>query len=137
MPCAAPSAEVDLANLKRKVDAGADAVITQLFYNNDDFFRFRERYEKTGIQVPLVPGILPVTSLRQIKRITAMCGAGLPKLFIDELSKRDDPEWQFEVGVEFASRQVQGLLDAGIPGVHFYVLNKSVATSAVLQNVQI
>lgn len=133
----APNAEVDLTNLKRKVDAGAEVVITQLFYNNDDFFRFRERYESAGIEVPLVPGMMPVTNLAQIKRITSLCGAKLPQSFVDDLSKQDDPQWQFDVGVEFASRQAQELLDAGIPGMHFYVLNKSAATSAVLRNVQI
>lgn len=132
----APSPEVDLENLKRKVDAGAHVVVTQLFYDNQDFFRFRERYERAGIRVPLVPGILPVTNLAQIQRITSMCGARLPSDFIADLSDRDDEQWQFQVGVDFATRQVQGLIDEGIPGIHFYVLNKSQATSAVLKTVQ-
>ena len=132
----APSAEVDLANLKRKVAAGADVVITQLFYNNADFFEFRERYESAGIDVPLVPGVLPVTNLSQIKRITSLCGAKLPDEFVSRLAeKEDDADWQFEVGVEFATAQVQQLIDAGVPGVHFYVLNKSQATAKVLENV--
>ncbi len=134
----APSAEADLENLRRKVDAGADVVITQLFYDNADFFRFRERYDKIGISVPLVPGILPVTNLAQIKRITALCGAQLPESFVSELSEReDDTDWQFNVGVQFATKQVQGLIDGGVPGLHFYVLNKSQATSAVLQAVDL
>jgi methylenetetrahydrofolate reductase (NADPH) len=131
----APSPEIDLANLKRKVEAGADVVITQLFYQNDDFFRFRERYEKIGLRVPLVPGILPVTNLAQIQRITSLCGAKLPDEFITRLGQRDDADWQFQVGVEFATRQVQGLIDRGVPGTHFYVLNKSQATSAVLRGI--
>ena len=133
----APSAKTDLENLKRKVDAGADAVITQLFYNNDDFFAFRERYEASGIAVPLVPGVLPVTNLSQIQRITSLCGAKLPEEFVSRLGEREeDAQWQFEVGVEFATRQVQQLIDSDVPGVHFYVLNKSQATASVLTNVQ-
>ncbi len=132
----APSPQVDLENLKRKVDAGADVVITQLFYNNDDFRRFRDAYARIGIAVPLVPGLLPVTNLAQIQRITSLCGAVLPPAFVARLNERDDdPDWQFQVGVEFAARQVRELLDAGVPGMHFYVLNKSQATASVLQAV--
>lgn len=132
----AVSPESDLENLRRKVDAGADVVITQLFYNNADFFAFRERYERIGIRVPLVPGILPVTNLAQIQRITSLCGARLPSSFVEDLAERDDEDWQFQVGVEFARRQVQQLIDDGVPGLHFYVLNKSQATSAVLQAIE-
>ena len=132
----APNPQVDLANLKRKVDAGTDIVITQLFYDNQGFFAFRERYESAGIRVPLIPGILPVTNLAQIQRITSLCGAILPAKLVEELGRQDDSDWQFQVGVEFARRQVQELIDAGVPGVHFYVLNKSQATSAVLRGVE-
>lgn len=132
----AASFELDLANLKRKVDAGADIVITQLYYDNADFFRFRDRAGELGIRVPIVPGILPVTNLAQIRRITSMCGARLPAAFVHDLEKFDSqPEQQFEVGVEFATRQVQALVDAGVPGIHFYVLNKSPATCRVLRAV--
>ena len=132
----APSPEIDLENLKRKVNAGADVIVTQLFYDNDDFFRFRDRCDAAGIHVPLVPGILPVTGLAQIQRITSMCAARLPEAFVNDLGQRDDPSWQFQVGVDFATRQVQGLIDADVPGVHFYVLNKSQATSAVLKAIR-
>jgi methylenetetrahydrofolate reductase (NADPH) len=132
----AASPKIDLENLKRKVDCGADIVITQLFYNNDDFFQFRRRCVAAGIQTALIPGILPVTNLSQIQRITSMCRAGLPQSFIEELGQRDDDEWQFQVGVEFATRQVQELIKADVPGIHFYVLNKSQATSAVLQAIR-
>ena len=77
-----------MANLKRKVNAGADVVITQLFYNNDDFFAFRDRYAAAGIEVPLIPGILPVTNLGQIQRISSLCGATLPEPFVQELGSR-------------------------------------------------
>lgn len=127
----------DLTNLRRKVDAGADIVITQLFYDNDDFFAFRDRCEAAGITVPIVPGILPVTSLSQIRRIAGLCKAGLPIGLCDRLAEQDDAAWQTDVGVDWAIRQVQALIDGGVPGVHFYVLNRSEATSRVLQAVSV
>lgn len=132
----APSPQADLDNLRRKVDAGADVVITQLFYDNADFFRFREACDRVGIKAPIVPGILPVTNLAQIKRITSLCGARLPADFQDALERvADDADAQFNVGVEFATRQVQALVASGVPGIHFYVLNKSPATGGVLRAV--
>lgn len=130
----APSAEVDMENLKRKVDAGADIVVTQLFYINDDFFRFRDTCIAAGIEIPIVPGILPVTNLAQIQRIASMCKAKLPSTFISRLGERDDANWQFAVGVEFAQQQVTELLNDGVPGIHFYVLNKSQATAEILKS---
>ncbi len=129
----APSFEVDLENLKRKVDAGADAVVTQLFYNNDDFFQFRDRCRNMGIDVPIVPGLLPVTSLHQIQRIASLCGAVLPADFVQRLGEKDDEQWQFEVGVEQAIAQTMDLMANGVAGLHFYVLNKSDATSRILE----
>ena len=132
----APSAEVDLENLKRKVDAGADAIITQLFYDNDDFFRFRDRCEAAQIQVPLIPGLLPVTNVSQIKRIASLCGARLPEDFLSKLEVcGEDKEAQFQLGVDQATAQTQQLIDGAVPGVHYYVLNKSEATSQVLKAV--
>lgn len=134
----APSLDVDLVNLKRKVDAGADVVLTQLFYRNADFFTFRERCEKAGIRTPIVPGVLPVTNLAQIKRITSLCGAKLPAEFVARLEAcGDSAEAQFEIGVEFAVAQVQELVASSVPGLHFYVLNKSQATSRVLRAVRL
>ena len=132
----APSAEADLVNLRRKVDAGADVVITQLFYDNQDFWRFRQRCDEIGIRVPVVPGILPVTNLAQIQRIASLCGARLPAAFQQALeSAADSPQGQFDRGVEFAIRQTDELVRGGVPGLHFYVLNKSPATTAVLRAV--
>lgn len=132
----AASSEADLENLRRKVDAGADVVITQLFYDNNDFWRFRDRCERAGIRVPIVPGILPVTNLAQIKRIASLCAARLPRDFSTALEQSaDSPEGQFAAGVEFATRQVQALVERGVAGVHFYVLNKSPATAGVLRAV--
>jgi len=127
-----PSAELDLQNLKRKVDAGADIVVTQLFYDNADFYRFRDGCERAGIRVPIVPGILPVTNLAQVQRITSLCKAKLPESFVAQLSQREDEQWQFAVGVDHARQQVQDLIASGVPGVHFYVLNKSLATNQIL-----
>lgn len=133
----APSLEIDLENLKRKVDAGADAVITQLFYDNRDYFAFRDRCDEAGIDIPIVPGLLPVTNLGQIQRITSLCGAKLPLEFVDQLKAKDDADWQFQVGVDFAIAQVQELVDRGVPGIHFYVLNKSEATCRLLDAVSL
>lgn len=130
----APSPKVDLANLKRKVEAGGDAVITQLFYDNRDFFEFRVRYREAGIAVPLIPGILPVINVAQIQRIVSLCGARLPPSFLTDLEQhRNDPDGQLKVGVDYAIRQCQELLDSGIPGLHFYVLNKAEAPRRILQ----
>jgi len=134
----AVSPQADLENLRRKVDAGGDVVLTQVYYDNADFFRFRDQCQSLGITVPIVPGILPVTNFAQIQRITSLCGAKLPEKFSDELqSCGEDTDAQFEVGVRYAAEQVQELVDAGVPGVHFYVLNKSQATSRVLRSVTV
>lgn len=133
----ATSTEADLENLKRKVDAGGTVVITQLFYDNADLLRFRDRCRRMGITAPIVPGILPVTNFAQIRRITSLCGARLPEDFLAALENAASDEEQFEVGVEFATRQVRELLDADVPGVHFYVLNQSPAAVRVLQSLGI
>jgi methylenetetrahydrofolate reductase (NADPH) len=133
----APSPEADLQNLVRKVTAGGDVVITQLFYDNADFFRFRDRCAELGIRNPIVPGILPVTNFAQVQRITALCKACLPEEMVQQLATAgDDEAAQFEIGVEHATHQVRELIAAGVPGVHFYVLNKSPATVRVLQAVR-
>ncbi len=134
----APSPEADLENLKRKCDAGGDVVVTQLFYDNDDFFRFRDRCGKLGITQPIVPGVMPVTNYAQIRRIASLCKARLPEAFTRGFEAAgDDEAAQFEAGVEFASQQVQALLDGGVPGIHFYVLNRSTATARVLRQVAV
>jgi methylenetetrahydrofolate reductase (NADPH) len=130
----ASDAQSDMSNLLQKVRAGADVVVTQLFYDNDDFFRFRDNCQAAGIDVPIVPGLLPVLNLNQVKRIASMCKARLPDTFVEVLERKDDPDWQFQAGVDHATRQAQGLIDAGVPGIHFYVLNKSTATTQILSN---
>jgi methylenetetrahydrofolate reductase (NADPH) len=132
----AVNAQTDLENLKRKVDAGADVVVTQLFFDNTDFFRFRDACDVAGIQVPIVPGLLPVTSLPQIERIASLCGAKLPAKMMERLQAQTTPEGYFEVGVDWAIRQTQELIEAQIPGLHFYVLNQSPATLKILNSIQ-
>ncbi len=122
----APSLEEDIQHLKEKVDAGGEVVLTQLFYDNEAFYRFRDLCEKAKINVPIVPGILPVTNLAQVRKITSLCGASLTPTLLERLEKHEkDEEGQFAVGVYYATRQVEELLQQGVPGVHFYVLNKS------------
>lgn len=129
----APDPQTDLDNLKRKVDAGADAVFTQLFFVNEHFLDFRDRCAGAGIGVPLIPGIMPVTSFERIQRITSLCGAVFPEELAARLEAvRDDEAGQFDIGVEHAIRQCRELIDAGVPGLHFYVLNRSQACETIL-----
>ncbi len=134
----APDAATDLTNLKRKVDAGADAVFTQLFYDNVHFLEFRDRYEQAGIDRPLIPGIMPITEFARIRRITSLCGAEIPGDLASRLeAAQDDKAAQFEIGVEFATEQCQQLIDSGVPGIHFYVLNRMDACDRILNALQV
>jgi methylenetetrahydrofolate reductase (NADPH) len=118
--------ETDLLNLKRKVEAGADCVITQLFYDNAVYFRFVEAARGIGITVPIVPGLLPIVAAKQIVRITSLCGACLPGDLKMELEAvGDDQVKAEEIGVRRTIAQAKELLERGAPGIHFYVLNKS------------
>lgn len=128
----AVDSKTDLENLKRKVDAGADVIVTQLFYDNIDFFRFRDRCEKLGITVPIVPGILPVTNFAQAERIAGMCKAAIPQELRAAMTQAEDAPSQFSIGVEHARKQTVELLDHGVPGIHYYVLNKSQAAIEML-----
>lgn len=129
--CDAPT---DLDNLKRKVDAGADAVFTQLFYDNACFHKFHDQYTQAGITAPLIPGVMPITEFKRIQRITSMCGASFPTDLASRLEAvQDDRDAQFEIGVEHAIEQCRDLMDAGAPGLHLYVLNKSEACERILQ----
>jgi methylenetetrahydrofolate reductase (NADPH) len=118
--------KTDLANLKRKVDAGADCVITQLFYDNRHYFNFVKAARDLGIGVPIIPGLLPILSAKQVMRITSMCGSCLPPELQRELEVvGDDPAKSEEIGVKRCIAQATELLEKGAPGIHFYVLNKS------------
>jgi methylenetetrahydrofolate reductase (NADPH) len=129
----ASDAETDLANLRRKVDAGVSVLITQLFFDNAAYFDFVARAREAGIEVPIIPGIMPITNFEQIKRFTAMCGAKIPTELQRQLELRaDQPDAVAELGVAYATLQCAELLAGGAPGVHFYTLNRSPATRAIL-----
>jgi methylenetetrahydrofolate reductase (NADPH) len=126
----------DWEHLKEKVDAGADFVVTQLFFDNADFFAFRDHMtKKLGVAVPIVPGIVSILSGTQIKRFTALCGARIPASLAAKLEELGgDDAAVSEFGIEYATRQCEELLRSGAPGVHFYTLNKAQATVRILRN---
>ena len=128
---------VDLANLKRKTEAGLDFLITQLFFDNRRYFEFIERARRAGITVPIIAGIMPITNASQIERFTVSCGATLPFDLAEELDRRrnDTPAVQ-RLGIEYAVRQCAGLLAEGAPGIHFYTLNRSHATVEIFQELR-
>ena len=129
----APSLEHDLRFARQKVEAGASFLITQLFFDNELYFDFVDEARAAGISVPIVPGIMPITNLKQIQTITGMCGATIPQELERELHERgEDAEAVTELGVAYASLQCSDLLARGAPGIHFYTLNKSPATRAIL-----
>ena len=130
---AAASPEDDLVHLKGKVDAGAHFLVTQLFFDNAAYFDFVDRARAAGIDVPIVPGILPITNIAQLERITSLCGATIPEGLRAELDARaDDPEAVVQFGVAYATLQCAELLAGGAPGIHFYTLNLSPATRAIV-----
>ncbi|MCU0772724.1 MAG: methylenetetrahydrofolate reductase [NAD(P)H] [Verrucomicrobia bacterium] len=125
----------DWRHLKAKIDAGADFVITQLFFDNRDFFELRDYLTALGVTVPLVPGIIAILSASQIRKFVSLCGARLPQALQRELDLRaGDDAAAAEFGVEYASRQCQELLAAGVPGLHFYTLNKAQSATRILRN---
>jgi methylenetetrahydrofolate reductase (NADPH) len=128
--------ELDWSFLRDKVEAGADFVITQLFFDNEDFYRFAEYLtKKLGVGVPLIPGIFPVISAKQAKKFTELCGSKLPEAFtarLDELG--EDDEAVIDFGIEYATRQCEDLLKFGVTGLHFYTLNKARSTTAIVRN---
>jgi methylenetetrahydrofolate reductase (NADPH) len=131
----APSPEVDLANLVRKLDAGVNFLITQLFFDNADYFAFVKRAREAGIEVPIVPGIMPIISAASIRHITSLCGARIPAELKRALSDVEhDDALTMQVGVEWATLQCRELLARGVPGIHFYTLNKSPATRSIFQS---
>ncbi len=134
----AKSRESDLNYLKEKVDVGADAVITQLFFDNEDYYRYVEDCRALGITVPIVPGMLPVKSALQCRRFARMCGARIPSRLDTLLDKvEDDDEAAVELGIEYCTEQCQGLLDFGVPGFHFYSLNRSRSVAAIHENLNL
>lgn len=134
--CANPA--VDLTNLKRKVDAGAEFIVTQLFFDNRRYFEFVDNARACGITVPIIAGIMPITNAGQVERFTMMCGASLPFKLASEMDRRrNDPKAVMQLGVAQATAQCLDLLQNGAPGIHFYTLNRSTATRQVLQAIRI
>ncbi len=133
----APSAADDFKNFKRKVAAGADAAITQYFYNAESYFYFIDSREKSGIDIPIVPGIMPITQYAQLFRFSEMCGADIPRWMRKRLEGfGDDRESIQAFGLELVSNLCQRLLDAGAPGLHFYTMNQAAPTLAILENLK-
>jgi methylenetetrahydrofolate reductase (NADPH) len=129
----AASPEADLANAVRKVRAGAQFLITQLFFDNEAYFGFVGRARRAGIDVPIIPGIMPITSAEQIARFTKACGATIPPRLLAALdARKGEPEAVLDLGVAYATLQCVDLLARGVPAIHFYTLNKSPATRAVV-----
>jgi len=129
----APDLAHDLRFLRQKVASGVSFLITQLFFDNELYFRFVEEARGAGIEVPILPGVMPITDVRQIKTITGMCGASIPPALLEALEWRaSDPEAVLQLGVAYATLQCAELLARGAPGIHFYTLNRSPATRAIL-----
>ena len=128
----------DIKFTKMKQDKGVDFLITQLFFDNKDFLSFREKAIKNGITIPIIPGILPITSTKQIRRFTKLCGAKIPLKLNEKLenSINDDQETT-KLGIEYATNQILELIDNDIPGIHFYSLNKTTSVGHVLNNLGI
>ncbi|HDP88979.1 MAG TPA: methylenetetrahydrofolate reductase [NAD(P)H], partial [Thioalkalivibrio sp.] len=131
----APSADVDLQNFQRKVEAGADSAITQYFYNADAYFRFVDDCDRLGIDIPVVPGIMPITNYTQLARFSDACGAEIPRWIRKRLEAfGDDKAALREFGEEVVTDLCQTLLDGGAPGLHFYTMNQSGPTLAIWRN---
>lgn len=130
------SFDEDINNLKRKVDAGAEVIITQLFYNNDLFFKFLDKTSKAGITIPIIPGVMPILSFKQIDKITKLCGASVDESLKNYLLQHEkDPESMKKAGLDFSQKQCQQLVDAGVKGLHLYSLNKFSHMVELLENV--
>jgi methylenetetrahydrofolate reductase (NADPH) len=131
----ATSRAADMAFLKEKVDAGAVVVITQLFFDNEDYYRFVEDLRKLGVGVPIVPGVLPILSAPQVRRFTALCCAKIPSKLEQKLAKVEhDDDAAVELGIEYATHQCEELIKFGVSGLHFYSLNKSYSVKAICKN---
>lgn len=130
-------ADIDLKNLKRKVDSGADIVITQLYYDNQHYFRFLNRCKALGITQPIIPGLMPILSFEQIKRITSMCGATIPPLLLRSMEEAEGDQAKIhEIGITHTANQALDLLRSGVPGIHFYVLNQHFHISEIMERIK-
>ena len=133
-----PNLTADLDYVKQKGDKGADFLITQLFFDNKGFFDFLNRARSAGIDVPIIPGLLPILSAPQIRRFASMCGASIPPDLDRQLDKvADDDQGARALGIEYATKQAAELWANGVPGIHFYVLNRSYSVSKILDNLSL
>ena len=131
----APDKEADWIHLEEKVNAGADLVITQLFFENSYFYEFENRLHQRGVSVPIIPGILPITNFQQTVRIARFCGARIPDKVLQDLALiQNNPGAVQKYGIEYATQQCKDLLAHGVPGIHFYTLNKSRATREIIRS---
>ena len=132
-----PDKETDWSHLGEKVRAGGDLIITQLFFENNRFFEFEKAMRQNGVEVPIIPGIMPITNFQQILRFTRICGASIPATVVRDLEAiQHEPEAVQRYGIEYAKRQCKELLDHGVPGIHFYTLNKSRATREIVRSLE-
>ena len=133
----APDFKTDIQNLKRKVDSGADVVITQLYYDNRNFYDFVERCRAKGIHQPIIPGLMPILGMEQIKRITSMCGATIPRGLLRQLEDAgEDEELVHEISIIHTANQALDLLSQGVPGIHFYVLNRHSHIAEIMERIE-
>ncbi len=132
-----PNKERDIYYFKKKVEAGAEFAITQMFFDNRYFYDFMERMEKAGINIPVIPGIMPITNFKQIKKFAFMCGATIPEELVKKLEKYEDkPEEIEKIGIDYATKQCEDLLKHNVKGLHFYTLNKSKATIQIYERIK-
>lgn len=134
----APDKETDWKRLEQKVAAGADFIISQLFFNNQDFFAFEKRVREKGITIPIIPGIMPITNYTQIVRFSQMCGAKIPEGVTRDLEVvKDNLEAVQAYGIDYATKQCRELIAHGVPGIHFYTLNKSRSAKTIIENLKL
>ena len=130
----APSLDADMLNLKRKVDAGADFITTQLFFNNEAFYRFRDRAWTMGIKIPILPGVFPILNYKQVQRIVCLCGATIPSALGEKIDKLKDKNEEVEkYGIEYAMSQADDLIRNDVSGLHIYSMNRSEPVKRILQ----
>ena len=133
----APSGKVDIQNLKNKVECGAQSIVTQLFFNNSYFYRFMERCDYSGINVPVSAGIMPVTNKNQIERMVSMCGASLPRKFVKMIQKYEDrPDALVDAGIAFAIDQIVDLISNGVDGIHIYTMNNPYIAKKITESIK-
>ncbi|WP_457641397.1 methylenetetrahydrofolate reductase [NAD(P)H] [Persephonella sp.] len=132
-----PNLEMDVYYLKKKIESGAEFAITQMFFDNSYFYRYLDLLERENINIPVIPGIMPITNFKQIKKFAVMCGATIPEDLVKKLEKFEDkPEEVAKIGIDYATKQCEDLLRNGIKGLHFYTLNKSKATIEIYNRIK-